>query len=98
MKFNVIEFPSRMFSWSGKVLTAEASDLGNRHLQPLYDDACDVGFAVKSEHTGEVVTYAMGEVKKDAEGELISWEYTPTTESERKVPACRGTKAIIFND
>ena len=102
MKFNVIEFPSDMFSWqrtpTGMTLVGEASDLGNRHLQPLYDDACDVGFAVKSTHTGAVVTYAMSRVMKDNEGEIQRWDYEPTSESVRNVPDCAGTRAVIFND
>jgi len=102
MKFKVIEFPSSMFSWqresTGMILVGEASDLGNRHLQPLYNDACDVGFAVKSTHTDAVVTYAMSEVKKDAEGEIQKWLYEPTEESIRKVPDCANTRAVIFND
>ncbi len=105
MKFNVIEFPSDMFSWmrtpTGMELIGEASDMENRHLQRLYDDACDVGFAVKSKHTGAVVTYVMVKPIYRGDGEdmeLCGWEYVPTTESVRKVPDCAGTKATIFND
>lgn len=98
MKLSVIEFPGKMFCWTGHQLSSEASDMGNRHLQQLYNDACDVGFAVKSEHTGEVVTYVMVSVKKDAESDILYWTYSPTIESQRKVPACIGTTAVIFND
>ena len=99
MKHPVIEFPSQMFHFdatgSGSV---EASDMGNRHLQRLYDDAMDVGFAVKSSKTGDVVTYAMSHVEKDAEGELLYWRYEPTSESVRKYPFCRGSMIMVFND
>lgn len=101
MKFNVIEFPSSMFTWTDKVAVAEASDMGNRHLQPLYDDACDVGFAMKSDKTGEVVTYAMTRPfyqGEDEDRELAGWDYTPTSESIRKVPSCAGTKVVVYND
>lgn len=94
-----------MFSWQrnaeGMCLVAEASDLNNRHLQPIYNDACDVGFAVKSVHTGQVVTYVMVKPFYRGDGEdteLAGWEYVPTSESERQVPDCKGTKATIFND
>lgn len=101
MKFNVIEFPSSFFTWSQGVAHAEASDMENRHLQPLYDDACDVGFAIKSDKTGEVVTYVMETPVYDIgeeERELLGWRYVPTAESIRKVPACANTKAVIYND
>ena len=98
----LVTFPSSMFSWmrtaTGMKLVGEASDMGNRHLQPLYDDACDVGFAVKSTHTGQVVTYCQCGVSCDDEGELAGWLYVPTPESCRRVPACAGTTAIIFDD
>jgi hypothetical protein len=72
--------------------------MGNRHLQPIYDDACDVGFAVKSEITSKVVTYYMSNVMKDAEGEILGWEYRPTVESIHSVPECTHTRAVVFND
>lgn len=68
-------------------LVCEASDMGNRHLQRLYDDACDVGFNVKFD-TGQVVTFAMSRVVKDGEGEITAWEYR----------ACHGNTALVFND
>jgi hypothetical protein len=105
MKYAVIEFPSSMFSWqrqpSGMTLVGEASCMGNRHLQALFNDACDVGFAVKSTHTGAVVTYVMSKPIYQGEGEdreICGWEYVPTAESIRKVPDCKGTRATIFND
>lgn len=101
MKFNVIEFPSRMFTVSGKTMVAEASDMGNRHLQPLYDDACDVGFAVKSDVTGKVVTFVMTSPFHTGEGEdreIAGWHYVPTSESFRNVPECQGMEAKVFND
>lgn len=100
MKFPIIEFPSSFFTWSQGVAHAEASDMENRHLQPLYDDACDVGFAIKSDKTGEVVTYVMERPVYDEgeDHELLEWRYVPTNESIRKVPACANSKAVIYND
>ena len=100
MKFNVIEFPSDHFTYSkhSNCLTSEASDMGNRHLQPLYDDACDVGFAVKSSTSGEVVTFHMVKVMTDGEGEVTGWEYELTAESARKHSECGRMTAVVFND
>jgi hypothetical protein len=100
MKLKLVEFSSKQFTYThvNKILVSEASDMENRHLQQIYDDACDVGFAVKSETTGNVVTYVMSEVLKNGEGEIEGWKYTPSYESIRKYPACADTKAIVFND
>ena len=100
MKFPLIPFNSRQFSYThgDKTLISEASDLDNLHLQRLYDDACDVGFAVQSDQTGNVVVFVMSEAKSNGEGELTHWLYEPTAESIRKYPECVGMKAIVFND
>jgi len=89
-----------MFTYTktNKTLVCEASDMGNRHLQRLYDDACDVGFIVKSDTTGSLVTYYMSNVLKDAEEEILGWEYRPTVESIHSVPSCVNIKVVVFND
>ena len=100
MRLNVIAFPSRMFDFDKrtKTFSAETSDLGNRHLQMLYDDAADVGFGMTSTRTGNQITFGLLDVKKDAEGDITSWTYAPTADSIRKVPECLRMKAEIFND
>ena len=102
MKLNTIAFPSDKFSWvrtdNGMVLVGAASDIRDLHLQLLYDDACDVGFAVESNYTGKVVVYSLNNVVKDVDGDILYWTYTPTWDSEQKVPACRGTTGKIYND
>jgi len=100
MRLNIIEFSSNQFTYNAadKTFTSEASDLDNRHLQQIYNDACDVGFAMKSDKTGEVVTYVMNSVKKDEEGDVEYWTYHPALESQRKIPSCRDTMVMVFND
>lgn len=98
MKLNLIEFPSSMFTVTGHQLSAEASDMGNRHLQPLYDDAADVGFAIKSDKTGNVVIFSVVDVKRDGEGELQYWTYAATADCIRKYPECRKVQVLVFND
>jgi hypothetical protein len=85
MRFPIIEFPSNHFTYS-------------KHSNCLYDDACDVGFAVKSSQSGEVVTFHMVNVMKDGEGEVTGWEYELTDESARKYPECGRMTAKVFND
>ena len=101
MKLTLVEHSSRQFSWTEKTLVSEASDLDNRHLERLYDDACDVGFSVKSERTGNVIVFVMTSPFYHGHGEdreLAGWHYVPTTESFRNVPECQGMEAKIFND
>lgn len=100
MKLNLIEFSSTMFTYNAedKILVAEASDMGNSHLQKLSDDSLDFGFSVKSSSTGNVIVYAMYEVMRDDEDDVTGWKYRATMESQRKFPSCIGTSAIIFND
>jgi hypothetical protein len=93
-------FDSNQFSYdkSDKTLIAEASDLNDRHLQQIYNDACDVGLAIRSAKTGKIVTYHMTNEHKDNEGDIQFWDYEPTTESIRRVPECLGSKLKVFND
>ncbi len=100
MKLPLIEFSSKQFTLSadGKTLISEASDMENRHLQPLYNDACDRGFAVKSERTGNVVVFVLSDTELFPDDGICSWKFTPTTESVRQHPECRGMSATIFND
>jgi hypothetical protein len=102
MKHKLLEFRSKDFTLGKRceltVLLNEASSMFNRHLQPLYNDACDIGFAVKSETTGNVVVYYMTEVVKDGTGEVVAWDYMPTPDSIKKYPLCATTVARVFND
>jgi hypothetical protein len=103
MKLTLVEHSSRQFTYDRvkRVLIGEASDMDNRHLERLYDDACDVGFAVKSENTGKVITFVMQSPFYHGNGEdreLAGWHYVPTSESFRNVPECQGMIATIFND
>jgi hypothetical protein len=101
MKLNLIEMTSSMFSVDGKDLVCEASTMENRHLQRIYDDAMDVGFAVKSERTGSVAVFVMSTPFYHGEGEdreLGGWKYTVSSESVRMHPECAGLTATVFND
>lgn len=41
----------------------------------LYNDACDEGITLVSRFTGVEVTFVLVEIKKDREGDLLSWEF-----------------------
>ena len=98
--FPVLEFPSTMFTVSQGVLYAEASDMGNRHLQRLFDDSMDLGFKVRSAKTDKVVTYVFEREVYDTgnEPDLLGWTFLPSNESIREVPECANTRAVVYND
>lgn len=87
-----------MFTFTGHQLSCEASDMGNRHLQPLYDNSTERGFAVKSDKTGAVVKFMMTGVHKDAEGDITHWTYVACHEDVRLNPGAMFTTATIWND
>lgn len=100
MKNDLIEHSLAQFTVSGKTLIGEASEMENRHLEKIYDDACDVGFSVRL-NSGNVVTFVMTEPFNTGEGEdveLAGWNYEPVSEDVRKFPECTGMTAKIFND
>jgi hypothetical protein len=98
MKYNLTPVSSSLFSWNGLKATTEDSTLyGVNTRVPLYDDACDVGFAIKSEKTGRVSTWFFSEELRDGE-EVVGWLYKPTTESVRKNQGLSGYTLTIFND
>ncbi len=72
--------------------------MGNRHLQRLYDDACDVGFAMKSDKTGRVVKFYMDKVHTDGEGDITHWTYRACHEDVRLNPEAMFIVVTVFND
>jgi hypothetical protein len=91
----MVRFPAQM------LLTAEASELGLRpgfSFSRLYDDACDVGLALRSHKTGMVTTWCLSDTEKDGEGDVIRWVLVPTPEALRKNPGLRNYRLNIYND
>lgn len=89
---------TKEFSWTLPTFVAEASSLGNFRPTRLYDDACDVGFALKSQWTGVETRWALSREIRDGENELQGWEFVPTSEALRKYPRFRTYKVVILND
>lgn len=82
-----------------KLMLAEISSLGLRGFQPLYDDAIDVGFALRNPHTGNITRWAMAtEVIDEREGEVLGWMCVPCTESVWRNPELAGYSFNIAND
>lgn len=100
MKLNIAPQSSDKFTYHNdtKGFATFASDLQDQHLNPLYDDAIDVGLVIQSAKTGKLVRYYMNNVVRDDDGDAAAWKYLPTTESLREVPECAGTSVTVFND
>lgn len=81
------------------VLITELSDLPYRDWPTVQDrvwpDACDVGITV----VGRLhrVDYVVVEENR-LEGELRYYVLRPTPYSARRVPGCKNTKMVIYND
>lgn len=89
MRLNAIEFPETFFTKGENFrFVGKASEMQNRHLQRLFDDAVDVGFKVRPDNGEFVITYALSATRKDAYGDVTAWEYTGND----------GSKALVFND
>jgi hypothetical protein len=76
---------------TSRTFSAEASDLGPAlRLGPVYDDACDEGFTLVSDKTGDLVVFALEREVRD--GDLRYTEFVSVT------PRYRGYSVRVFND
>ena len=97
-ELNITPVSSNLFTFckDTKTLVAEISDLeancGRAWLTRLYNDACDIGFAIRSEKTGKVIRFSLSNEEKDREGDLVAFHFSPveTNSGVREV--------VIFND
>jgi hypothetical protein len=92
------------FSWDSKTKTLSAfeSDLRAerfngtyRFIQPLYNDACDSGCAIRSHHTGNIETFYFEEsrgINRDYSGGHDAFYFKPTN------PHSNVKEVVIFND
>jgi hypothetical protein len=100
MWLSITEVNSALFTHNpkAKTLTAEHSDLGSPAFVRMYDDACDVGLALRNKLTGNVTRWVLANEERDGEGELTGWVLHPAPESLRANAALLGYKIVIFND
>ena len=105
MQLTVDLVPSKEFSHFpvSKRMVAEISDLnGFEGFKPLYDDAADVGFAIKNVKTGNITRWAVVDEirnRRDTlERELLGWYLAPTPESLRSNPVLEGYCMTLIND
>ena len=78
-------------------LVAEASDLKGLDLERrLWDDACDVGFAIDG-LKGQVVFYSERD-EYNADRDLVATHFKPVDWYVRKNPALAKVRVVIYND
>jgi hypothetical protein len=91
-------FSSDLFTFKDNTFIAEASDLnGLNTMQKIYDDAEDIGFAIRSKSTGTVIKFYFSKVHHDPDGDVTHWSYLPTPDHCRQ-PEIAKLKVTIFND
>lgn len=78
------------------ILCTEVSNLPRELFQRVYADACDEGFVVVGEQHD--ITYVLFETHTDNDGDVTHWTLAPSRESLDRVPACRHTLVVLFND
>jgi len=77
----------------GRSFFGEISELPDKHipLKRVFPDSCDEGFTLVSHVTGNGIDVYLNETKRDADGDVIAWEFVPVNDS-------RITKVVILND
>ena len=98
LRNNIVSSDRFTYHAPTKIFMCDASDLGDFQLMPVYDDASDTGFTMRSEKTGKLVNYFLQTTAQDGEGEIQYWRFMPIGEDMRNNPAVAGTKVLIYND
>lgn len=93
-----------------KKLTADASDLGLQAgelpYSQVYNDAADVGIAIRSHRTGKLAIYTLKSTD-EKDGNIRAWEYAPAPRHESMMcpkgdvarwEDYKNTSVVIFND
>ncbi len=82
------------------MMIAEASTVGYHAPRQIYDDAADVGIAIRSHKSGKVMRFYLSSEDHDASGEDVAgWWFKMIPEDRRKLSAaCREIEVLIIND
>lgn len=93
-RLNIPLHDPRQFTWNSvdNTGTTEISSLSPRAWSRVYDDACDVGFEVKSHRTGVTRLFTMTREVKNDDNEITHWEFTSENFIDKRIVV------TIFND
>jgi hypothetical protein len=78
-------------------LIAEASDLRYNKPRQIYDDAADVGIAIRSARTGKLIRFYLSDIDVSDE-DVAGWHFAPIPEDMRRIPESRNVRVLIIND
>lgn len=84
------------FLWSNLKGTAFVSDVANAKqlFGRVWNDACDVGFFIRSHRTCRNELFILSNTLKDNEGDVQGWEFESVREDEKG----RRVVVTVFND
>lgn len=82
---------------STKVFVGEISAVPTV-LREMYNDALDIGFAMRSAKTGRIAYFCIETAERDREGDMYRWTFKPTSDSIRRNPNLEGVVVAVYND
>jgi len=84
-----------VYGYPYRVFTVEASTLCEGRRRKLYDriyaDACDVGFYIKSERTGNRELFYLVDTKYNQYEEPVRWTFKPVNQAIKM-------EIVVYND
>ena len=89
------DFNSATDTLSAEASTLEANSGGSRNvfrMHRLYADACDVGIAIRSHHSGKFERFVFTKEDRTPDNEVAGWNFIPVD------PRCRVKHVLIIND
>ena len=92
-------YSSNDFAWDKETqtFTVEISDVP-AVLRQMFNDSMDLGFAMESAKTGNIVYFSLATAERDREGEMFRWTFTPADQSIYENQLLNGVKVVVYND
>jgi len=85
-----------------KMIVADISELslGNTVpvFRPVYSDACDLGFQLMNDNTGNTTMWVVSQEVRDEDGDLTAWKLVPMSKELVRFPEIKGWSITIYND
>jgi hypothetical protein len=88
-------YSSKSFTWNKETQTfsAEISDVP-AVLRQMFNDSMDLGFAMQSAKTGNVVYFTLATAERDREGDMACWTFQAVSVR----PGLSAIKVVVYND
>ena len=88
-------YSSNNFLWdkASQTFIADISDVP-AVLRQMFNDSLDLGFAMQSAKTGDVLYFTLATAERDREGDMAVWTFEPLNCSH----SLQSIKVRIFND